>query len=257
VPAFVETVPLSSHEEAEHEYLLCNNLSTLLWLGQIADIELHTWFSRVDPEPDLKPDSGPIREANYYTAYPDFIVFDIDPYIYSGKEAAGAEPELNRAAFKKTCRTALKLKEILDNISFPSFVKTSGRTGLHIFVPIQRGLDFHATHSAAETLCRFLLKQYPSEVTMDWAVEKRRGKVFLDYNQNVRGKTLASIYSPRSGPEASVSVALRWDELDKVYPTDFTILNTDQRLSEMGDPWVKILEARIDLEKLLFKIPTK
>ncbi len=75
----------------------------------------------------------------------------------------------------------------------------------------------------AETFCRFLQQKYPDIITIDWSVEKRKGKIFLDYNQNVRGKTLASIYSPRPTPEASVSVPLRWDELGKVYPTDFTI----------------------------------
>jgi bifunctional non-homologous end joining protein LigD len=251
VPGFVDTVVLSSHDAPTRKYLVCNNLATLLWLGQIADIELHTWFSRVKPGPDFKAKTKAGGEADFYASYPDFIVFDIDPYIYSGREAPGAEPELNRAAFKKTCQIALKLKETFDTLSFPSFVKTSGRTGLHIFVPVLRQMDFHGTHAAAETLSRFLMGQHPDEITMDWAVAKRRGKIFLDYNQNVRGKTLASAYSPRPGAEASVSVPLRWDELDKVYPTDFTILNTPDRLAEAGDPWAEILEAKIDLVKLL------
>jgi bifunctional non-homologous end joining protein LigD len=250
VPAFVETVLLSSHDLPTREYMICNNLATLLWLGQIADIELHTWFSRVKPGPDFKANAAR-READFYVNYPDFIIFDVDPYIYSGKEAAGAEPELNQAAFSKTCQVAFKLKETLDSLTFPSFVKTSGRTGLHIFVPVLRQLDFHGTHSAAEMLSRFLLQQHPDEITVDWAVEKRRGKAFLDYNQNVRGKTLASIYSPRPSQEASVSIPLHWDELDKVYPTDFTILTTPNRLAEIGDLWENILKARIDLTNLL------
>ena len=251
VPGFVTTVSLSSHDTPRQEYLLCNNLPTLLWLGQIVDIELHTWFSRVKPGPDFKADASVTGEADYYASYPDFIIFDIDPYIYSGKEAAGAEPELNRDAFSKTCQVALQLKQTLDSLSFPSFVKTSGQTGLHIFVPILRQLDFHGTRSAAETLSRFLLQLHPTEITVDWAVEKRKGKVFLDHNQNVRGKTLASIYSPRPNPEASVSVPLRWNELDKVYPTDFTILTAPDRLAKIGDLWVNILEAKIDMANLL------
>ncbi|MBI4188020.1 MAG: DNA ligase D [Chloroflexi bacterium] len=251
VPDFVDTVPLSSHDTPIQDYLLCNNLATLLWLGQIADIELHTWFSRVKPGADFQAGASGAEEADYYADYPDFLIFDLDPYIYSGREAARAEPELNRVAFSKTCQVAAKLRETLDSLSFPSFVKTSGRTGLHIFVPILRQLDFHGTHSAAETLSRFLRQQYPAQITMDWAVEKRAGKVFLDYNQNVRGKTLASTYSPRPSPEASVSIPLRWDELGKVYPTDFTILTVPERLSEVGDLWTNILEAKIDLVKLV------
>jgi bifunctional non-homologous end joining protein LigD len=251
LPAFVETVLLASHDAPARKYIICNNLATLLWLGQIADIELHTWFSRVTPRPDMKVSRG--KKADYYAGYPDFVIFDVDPYIYSGKEKAGAEPELNRAAFKRTCEVALKLKETLDSLSFPSFVKASGRTGLHIYLPILRRLDFHATHAAAETISRFLNQQHPKETTVDWSVEKRTGKIFLDYNQNVRGKTLASLYSPRPSPEATVSVPLRWDELDEAYPTEFTILTVPDRLAEVGDLWVGILDAKIDLGKALGK----
>jgi bifunctional non-homologous end joining protein LigD len=252
VPAYVETVTLSSHDTPSRKYLLCNNLATLLWLGQIADIELHTWLSRIKPGPDIKVDTV-TGEPDFYANYPDFLVFDVDPYIYSGKEAPGDEPELNRSAFKKTCRMALKIKETLDKLALPSFVKTSGRTGLHIFIPVLRQADFHGTHAAAETLSQFLRQQHPAEITTDWAVEKRRGKIFLDYNQNVRGKTLASVYSPRPSPEASVSVPLRWNELDKIYPTDFTIVNTPDRLAKLGDLWSGILNAKVDLVKLLTK----
>jgi bifunctional non-homologous end joining protein LigD len=188
IPAFVETVLLASHDTPARKYIICNNLATLIWLGQIADIELHTWSSRVKPRPAIKARNISTGEADYYASYPDFIVFDLDPYMYSGKEAAGAEPELNRAALRRTCQVALKLKETLDVLSFPSFVKTSGRTGLHIFLPILRQLDFHATHAAAETISRFLSRQHPNEITVDWPVGKRTGKIFLDYSQNVRAR---------------------------------------------------------------------
>ncbi len=256
VPDFVETVSLSSHDTPEQEYPLCNNLATLLWLGQITDIELHTWFSRVKSGNDFKADSKDTAGPDYYTNYPDFLIFDIDPYIYSGKEASGEEPELNRAAFSKTCEIALELKKTLDSFSCPSFVKTSGKTGLHVFIPVMRQLDFHGIHSAAETLSRFLQQQYPDRITTDWAVEKRTGKVFLDYNQNVRGKTLASIYSPRPSPQASVSIPLRWDELDKIYPTDFTILTVPDRIAAINDLWANILEAKIDLVNLISGVNT-
>jgi len=219
-------------------------------LGQIADIEIHTWFSRVKSGEDFKVHAKNSKGADYYADYPDFLIFDIDPYIYSGKEAAGEEPELNKAAFNKTCEVALEVKQTLDKLSCPSFVKTSGKTGLHVFIPIMRRLDFHGIHSMAETLSRFLQQKYPDKITIDWAVEKRKGKVFLDYNQNVRGKTLASIYSPRPAPGATVSVPLRWDELGKIYPTDFTINTVIARLEREGDLWAKILEAKIDIVKL-------
>jgi bifunctional non-homologous end joining protein LigD len=95
------------------------------------------------------------------------------------------------------------------------------------------------------------LKRHPKYVTTEWAVEKRRGKIFLDYNQNVRGKTLASVYSPRPSPLATVSTPLRWDEIGKVYPTDFTIENVPDRLARLGDLWADILNSKRDLKKLL------
>ena len=248
VPSFVDKVTLSAQGMPDREYLLCNNLSTLVWLGQIADIELHTWFSRTAGGPDLPAKIG--KNPDNIVNYPDFIIFDIDPYIYSGEEKGGQEPELNRKAFRKTCEVASRLKETLDRLKFPSFVKTSGRTGLHVFLPIERRLDFHATHAAAETFSRYLLQQNPKGITTDWAVEKRQGKIFLDYNQNVRGKTLASVYSPRPSPEASVSTPLKWDEIDDVYPTDFTILNACERFEQTGDLWAHILDAKLDVDRL-------
>lgn len=246
LPGFIETVNLPSEKgRTGQPYLMCNNLASLIWLGQLADIELHTWFSRVSPEPDQAEAPGGILN------YPDFIIFDLDPYIYSGKEAPGDEPELNRAAFGSTRRVAFWLKELLDSLSLASFIKTSGRTGLHVYVPITRTYGFHEVHAAAETIGRFLTQQHPKEITMDWAVERRAGMVFLDYNQNVYGKTLASVYSPRAAPEATVSTPLRWEELDTVYPTAFTLLTVPNRLARLGDLWSSILESRRDLKAII------
>ena len=257
LPGFVETVRLyQEHHEGDQEYLLCNNLATLVWLGQVADLELHTWFSRVSPHPDgghLSRDFAGSKEnmESSLLGYPDYLVFDLDPYIYSGREARGAEPELNRKAFEATCRVALWLKEVLDGLSLSSLVKTSGRTGLHIYVPILRQLDYDAVRSVTETIGRFVMRRHPREVTMEWTVARRTGKVFLDYNQNVLGKTLASIYSPRVAPEATASAPLRWDEVGAIYPTDFTILDLPDRLAEVGDLWAGIMEAKQDLKGLV------
>jgi bifunctional non-homologous end joining protein LigD len=260
LPGFVDTVSLySGHNEGDGDYLLCNNLSTLIWLGQLADIELHTWYSRVSPEPDghhlsltFTGSDEAIRSS--LLNHPDFIVFDLDPYIYSGAEAKGDEPELNRMAFAKTCEVALWLKEILDALSLSSFVKTTGRTGLHIYVPILRQLDYGAVRSACETIGKFLVRAHPRDITMEWSVEKRTGKVFYDHKQNVRGKTLASLYSARPSPHAGVSMPIRWNEVGKVYPTDFTILTAPTRLETIGDLWADILKEKHDLESLLASI---
>lgn len=257
LPPFVETVRLfTEHASGDGDYLLCNNLPTLLWFGQIAGLEMHTWYSRTDPDSDATrltqtfAGSEQAIEASVLN-YPDFVVFDLDPYIYSGREGKGDEPELNRLAFQRTCEVGRWLKELLDSLSLAPFVKTSGRTGLHIFVPVLRQLDYDAIRATCETIGQHLMATHPAEVTMEWSVSKRTGKVFLDHKQNVRGKTLASIFSPRLAAEATVSVPLTWEQLDQVYPTDFTILTAAEIVQENGDPWARILDAKSDLRALL------
>ncbi|MSQ23282.1 MAG: ATP-dependent DNA ligase [Chloroflexi bacterium] len=257
LPKFVDTVRLyAEHTDKDGEYVMCNNLATLLWLGQVAALELHPQYARVSPEPDgyhLGTDFVGSEEAIEASLlnYPDFVVFDLDPYIYSGDEAKGEEPALNRIAYERTCEVAGWVKELLDSLKLTAFVKTSGKTGLHVFVPILRQLDYDAARSACETIGRFLLRSHSKEVTMDWTVNKRTGKIFFDHNQNVRGKTLSAAFSPRLAPEASVSVPLRWEELGKVYPTDFTVHTAPARMIEHGDPWAAILDAKNDIHGLL------
>ncbi len=257
LPPFVETVRLfSSSNEGDVEYMMVNNLPTLLWLAQIADLELHPWLSRASAEADAA------RLAERFTGskdelrasvlnYPDFIVFDLDPYIYSGAEQAGDEPELNRRAFAKTAEIALALRELLDQLSLSSFLKTSGKTGLHVYVPIVREYDYGVTRRTCELIGKFLLRQRPRDITMEWSVSKRAGKIFLDHNMNIMGKNMASIYSLRPLPGAPVSTPLRWSELDSVYPSDFTIDTVHERLTEVGDLWGDVYDAKHDLRRLL------
>src|SRR5262249_40246725 len=142
-PPFVETITVfSGHKDESHDYLLCNNLPTLLWLAQSGTLEFHVWHSRARPGPDAasqgtdyasSPDSLEASVLNY----PDYVVFDIDPYIYSGKEKPGDEPELNTVAFEKGKEVAFALRELLASMGLEAVAKTSGKTGLHIFVPIR------------------------------------------------------------------------------------------------------------------------
>lgn len=259
LPKFVESIRLHSKSEGWQQYLLCQNLATLLWMGQMANLEFHVWFSRVTPlsdGDDLPNFAGPDeRSAEFHTGYPDFIIFDLDPYIFSGHEGKGAEPELNRQAYAKTCQVALWLKELLDGLSLSSFVKTSGRTGLHVYAPIRRHFGFDAVRQSAATIASRLLEEHPQEITIEWAVEKRTGKVFIDYGQNVRGKTLACAYSPRPTPGGTVSMPLHWKEIEKVYPADFTILTAPSRLAKTGDVWQGIMESKSDLKGILERSP--
>ena len=147
IPGFVRKVSISEEKGTSREYLLCDNLATLIWLGQLTNIELHTWFSRTVTPPDM---DRKLTDIDEILDFPDFIVFDLDPYVYSGKEAKGAEPELHREGFAGTVEAARWLKEILDELSLNAYLKTSGKTGLHIYVPILRNIDYKAVRSAAE-----------------------------------------------------------------------------------------------------------
>jgi bifunctional non-homologous end joining protein LigD len=252
-PPFARSVTIySSQGDSDGDYLICENLATLIWMGQRASLELHAWYSRTEPAPDAmtrgRRFSG--SEASLEKSvlnYPDFVVFDLDPYLYSGRESRGAEPELHRRAFNRTRQLALQVREELEGLGLSTWVKTSGRTGLHLYLPIVRDLDFDAAREVAETIARNALQQRPREVTIDWSVERRRGKIFFDYNQNARGKSLAVPYSTRRHPGATVSTPVRWEELETIYPTDFTLRTVPERLEAEGDSWKGILEAKQDL----------
>lgn len=255
LPPYVESIRIfSGHRGESGDYMVCNNLATLVWLAQIADLEIHTWYSRIArPGDGMADDYGSSPDALQSSAlnYPDFMVFDLDPYIYKGTERKGEEPALNRAAFSKGCEVALRLRELLVSLGLNPYVKTTGKTGLHIFVPIERNLTFDQTRSASEVIGQHLRSLMPDDVTLEWAVDKRAGKIFFDYNQNVRGKTLASIYSPRATAGAKVSVPVSWDELPDVYPASFDIANVPDRVAERGDLWQDILDRRSDLAQIL------
>ncbi len=256
-PDFVDTITVySGHKDESHEYLVCNNLPTLLWLAQSGTLEFHVWHSRARPGPDAAS-----AGTDYATSlesletsilnYPDYVLFDIDPYIYSGKEAKGAEPELNTVAFEKGKEVAFWLRELLQTMKLEPIVKTSGKTGLHVFVPIRRTIDFDAARHVSELVGRHLMRLHPKDITLEWSIPKRTGKIFMDYNMNVRGKTLNVAYSPRGEPGAPVSMPLTWEELAGAHPLDFRIANAAERLARTGDRWSDALERKQSLENAL------
>ena len=256
-PPFVESITVfSAHKDEQHDYLLCNNLPTLLWLAQSGTLEYHVWHSRAQVGPDAvskSTDYSSSLEAleSSVLNYPDYVLFDLDPYIYSGQEAKGAEPELNTVAFEKGKEVAFWLRELLNGMSLEPIVKTSGKTGLHVFVPIRRTLDFDAAREVSELVGRHLMRLHPKDITLEWSVPKRTGKIFMDYNMNVRGKTLNVAYSPRGEPGAPVSMPLTWEELAGAHPLDFTIANAPERLARTGDRWRDVLQRKQSLERAL------
>jgi bifunctional non-homologous end joining protein LigD len=252
-PDFVQMVSVySGHKDEKHQYVVANNLPTLLWLGQSGTLEFHVWHSRANVAPDAANkntdyDSSEESLSDSVLNYPDYLVFDIDPYIYSGKEAAGEEPEFNKKGFEGGRRVAFWLHALLKQMSLEAVVKTSGKTGLHVFVPINRTVTFDGARQITEMVGRHLLKEHPKEITMEWATQKRTGKIFIDHNMNVRGKTLRVAYSPCGSPGATVSMPLTWEELEAAEPTDFAINNVLLRLEKAGDRWHDALSAKQSL----------
>jgi bifunctional non-homologous end joining protein LigD len=257
-PDFVKTVQVFSESKNDIvNYLICNNKETLLWLANLGCIEMHSWYSRVY---DFDACNGtanssnpaPLDEQNCGLETPDFVVFDLDPYIYSGKEKQGEEPEYNVKGFKTTVDVALDLKDLLDELHIDSYVKTSGKTGLHVFIPVAPIYSYNQTRTFAEIIGKMLSRRNPGKIAMEWNSSNRKDKVFFDYNQNAKGKTLASIFSVRPTVSASVSMPVEWRKLSDIQPADFTLVNVPGILSTKGGTaWNTIYQKKQDLLKMI------
>jgi bifunctional non-homologous end joining protein LigD len=257
-PDFAKTIQVfSESKNGIVNYLICNNKETLLWLANLGCIEMHSWYSRVY---DFDACNGtanssnpaPLDEQNCGLETPDFVVFDLDPYIYSGKEKEGEEPEYNVKGFKATVDVALDLKDLLDELHIDSYVKTSGKTGLHVFIPVAPIYSYNQTRTFAEIIGKMLSRRNPGKITLEWNSSNRKGKVFFDFNQNAKGKTLASIFSVRPTVSASVSMPVEWRKLSDIQPADFTLVNVPGILSTKGGTaWNTIYQKKQDLLKMI------
>jgi bifunctional non-homologous end joining protein LigD len=258
-PDFAKTIQVFSESKNDTvNYLICNNKETLLWLANLGCIEMHSWYSRVHDFNACNStaancsDPAPLDEQKCGLDTPDFVVFDLDPYIYSGKEKEGEEPEYNVKGFKATVDVALDLKDLLGELHIDSYVKTSGKTGLHVFIPVAPIYGYTQTRTFAEIIGKMLSRRNPGKITMEWNSSNRKGKVFFDYNQNAKGKTLASIFSVRPTISASVSMPVEWRELSYIQPADFTLVNVPEILSSKGgDAWSTIYQKKQDLLKMI------
>ena len=143
------------------------------------------------------------------------------------------------------------MKDLLDGMSLASLVKTSGKTGLHVVVPIERTVDYDVVREVARTIGAHLTRQHRDLITMEWSVEKRRGKVFFDYNMNARGKSITAAYGPRGLPGAPVSTPLRWRDLEAAQPTDFLLTHAAARLRRRRDAWAGVLDDKQELAAAL------
>jgi bifunctional non-homologous end joining protein LigD len=205
------------------DFPMVQDRASLLWVVNLGCIDLNQWYARCDD-----------------VDRPDYVHFDLDP-------GPGAD-------FSRVRETGLIVKEALDALRMPSHVKTTGSKGLHVYVPIIRGPVQKQVWTFAKALAQELAARNPALITAEYRVAKRpHGRVLVDYNQNAWGRTLASIYSVRPRPDASVSTPVTWKEVEKaIRIEDFTVRNVPARVARLGDLWKPLLgkSARFNLEEL-------
>jgi bifunctional non-homologous end joining protein LigD len=218
-PEWAETVKVESSKSGQIEYLLCQDADTLLFMANLGCIEINPWSSRL-----------PLLDN------PDLMIFDLDPV---------------NVEFEKVLEIALAFKQLFDRLSLPSYCKTSGSRGLHIYVPIIPRYSWSQVQNFVRTLEKHIHTQFPDITSLERSPSKRQGKVYLDFLQNARGKTMSSVYSIRPRPGATVSAPLHWDEVrEGVRPEMFNIRTMRKRLSQTGDLWKGIFENGFDIGKV-------
>jgi bifunctional non-homologous end joining protein LigD len=218
-PAWLPTAPLfSGHRGEDIDFVTAPDVESLMWIANLGAIEIHPWLSRIQT-----PDA------------PDFAIFDLDP-------AEGA-------TWDQVVTVAEVIRVALGRLGLEGFPKTSGATGLHVYVPLDPVHPYERVRKFVETVGRFVVGADPTLATMEWDIPKRKGKVFIDHNQNVGGKTIASVYSVRPRAGAPVSTPILWEEVGEIDPADFTIATIWDRVSRHGDLFAPVLRGGQTLEK--------
>lgn len=203
------------HNAGPVDFPVIQDLASLLWVVNLGCIDLNPWYARCDD-----------------VDRPDYLHFDLDP--------------VEGADFKLVRETALLVKDALDMLKIPSYPKTTGSKGIHVYVPIVRGPKQKEVWTFAKDLAVSMQSVYPDLVTAEYRIAKRpKGHVLVDYNQNAWGRTLASIYSVRPKAHPNVSAPVTWEELRRgVEIEDFQINNVPERLRREGDLWAPLLSPR-------------
>jgi bifunctional non-homologous end joining protein LigD len=225
-PDWVDTYKMwSESANKEINYIVCNNKATLLYMANLGCIELNPWNSRIASVDN-----------------PDYLVIDIDP------------SEKNN--FDQVVDTALTVKEIFDKCGCPAFCKTSGATGLHVYVPLGAKYSYDQARDFAHTIAMVTHEQLEDFTSLERSLSKRgKDKIYIDYLQNRPGQTLSCVYSLRPKEHAPVSTPLDWKEVKYgLKPADFNIKNTIARLEKKGDLFAPVLGKGIDMVKALKKL---
>lgn len=221
-PDWVKTLPYTTSEGESKEFLVGGDEATLLWMASLGCIEMNPWFSRIQ-----SPD------------HPDYCVLDLDP---------------DKNTFDQVIQIAVAIKEVSDTISVPCCCKTSGSTGMHIYIPLGAKYTYDQSQMFGRLIADLVHQQYPKFTSVERIVSNRKGKMYIDFLQNRPGATLACPYSLRPKPGATVSMPLHWDEVKPgLKMTDFTIVNAVSRIRETGDLFKPTLGKGINLETALKK----
>jgi len=229
-PPWIRICPIHHGDEKVVNFPVIDDLPSLLWIINLGCIDLNQWYSRCDD----------------YDR-PDYVHFDLDPS--------------EGATFEQVRECGLIVRDALNTLGMSPYVKTTGSRGLHVYVPIVRGPEQDVVLTFAKTLAGELAARNPKLMTLDYRVARRpRERVLVDYKQNAWGQTLASIYSVRPRPLATVSTPLTWAEVDKgMTIEDFRIDNVRARLAKRGDLWKGLLatKGRTDLMTFFSKPAAK
>jgi bifunctional non-homologous end joining protein LigD len=214
-PAWLETCSIMHKSASLIAFPMVQDLAALLWVVNLGCIDLNPWYARCDD-----------------TDRPDYLHFDLDP-------GPGV-------SFARVRETALVVRGALEALGMPTLVKTSGSSGMHLYVPIVRGPTQKQVWTVAKQLAKQLERRHPALITAEYRIADRpRGRVLVDYNQNAWGRTLASIYSVRPTERASVSTPVTWREVERGFEMeDFRLDNVPSRVGRLGDLWKPLLAAR-------------
>jgi bifunctional non-homologous end joining protein LigD len=214
-PAWIETCTIDHGNGNVIDFPMVQDRASLLWVINLGCIDLNQWYATCDD-----------------VDRPDYVHFDLDPGV--------------GATFDRVRDAGLLVREALETLKMPSVVKTTGSKGLHVYVPIVRGPVQKQVWTFAKALATELASRHPALMTAEYRVANRpRGRVLVDYNQNRWGSTLASVYSPRPRPDATVSTPVTWKEVERgVRIEDFTVKNVPARIAKRGDLWKPLLTAR-------------
>jgi bifunctional non-homologous end joining protein LigD len=222
-PEWLETCSIEHASGSIIDFPMIQDLAALLWVVNLGCIDLNQWYGQCDD-----------------VDRPDYLHFDLDP--------------VEGATFKKVCETALVVHDALDTLKVPNYAKTSGATGIHVYVPIIRRPLQKEVWTFTKSFARDVAAKHPKLITAEYRIAKRpHGRVLVDYNQNAWGRTLASIYSVRPKPRAPVSTPVTWDEIERgIRIEDFRLDNVRERIQAMGDLWKPMLlkRGRIDFPRL-------